>query len=273
MLTEDTTTSDDLVTEETEAPPKPRSRGRAVLIGAGAGAALGLLAMVVFGGRFALQSATATQRSDTDVRAAIEFVASSGGLYLIVVFLGAAVGMAVAGISYAVGREANAEAPRYSLRALMPLAALVGAGTAYSVVRLGLGLWADITAGVVTIPVNRMILILAAAGAITGALTGDAVDRLARPELLGLHGVAVPQSTGAMMSEMSRAVGTPIVAFLVAAIFAVALSQLLLGVAHISVNLATAIFSLAGAVVLAIAVLLAYRPWERDGSGDDSVDT
>ena len=221
------------------------------------------------GGRFALQSAVGTPRSEGDVRAAIDFVASSGGLYLIVALLGAAVGMGVAGVSYAVGREANSAAPRYPLRAMMPLAAVTGAGVAYGTVRLGLGLWSDITAGVVTIPVIRMILILVAAGAITGIITGDAVDRLARPQLLGMHGIAVPESTGAMMREMTQAVGTPLGSFIVVALFAVGLSQLLLEVAHIDINLSTAIFSVAGAAILGIAALLAYRPWES-GSDDDA---
>jgi len=249
----------------------PRSRGRAVLIGAASGAALTLVATLVLGGRFALESAVATPNSEADVRATIEFVASSGGLYLLVIAVGALIGMAVAGIAYAVGREANSEAPRYPLRAMLPLAAVVGGIAAYAVVRTGLGLLADITAGVVTITVGRMLLILVVAGAVTGALTSDAVDRLARPQLLGIEGVAVPESTGAMMREMVSAVGTPITAFLVAVIFAVALSQLLLGLAHTSVNLAVAVFGIAGALILGIAVLLAYRPWESKNSPDDEV--
>ncbi len=264
MLTETPSTDEALaVPGLAEEEDSPRIRGRAVLIGAGTGAALALLATVVLGGRFALQSAVATPLSETDIRSTIEFIASSGGLYLIVVVVGAAVGMGVAGVSYAVGREANSVAPRYPLRAMLPLAALVSAGTSYAVLRLGIGLWGDITAGVVTIPVARMVLILVGAGAVTGAITGDAVNRLSKPELLGLHGVAVPTSTAAMMGEMARAVGTPIVAFLVAAGFAVALSQLLLEAAHTSFNLAVAIFAVAGAIILGGATLLAYRPWEN----------
>lgn len=273
MLTE-AAPSEQTVTEPDADIAPPPSRLRAVFIGAGAGVAITLVLSLILGGRFALPSAVATPRSELDVRATIEFVASSGGLYLVTLVAGALVGLCVAGLSYAVGREANSEAERYPLRAMLPLAAILSALVGYAMVRLGLGLWADITAGVVTISVSRMLLILVVAGAVTGALTGDAVDRLARPQLLGLEGVAVPESTGAMMREMMSAVGTPVVAFLVAAIFAIALSQLLLELAHTSVNLAVAVFSIAAALILAGAALLAYRPWERRGrsSGEDGED-
>lgn len=240
------------------------SRLRAVLFGALAGAVLVLVAIAVFGGRFGLGAATATPIAEGSPRATIEFVASSGGMYLMVVLTGLLVGLAVAGIGYAVGRETEPDAPKFPLRWLLPVAAFVSAVAGYSTLRAGLGLTSDITAGVVTIGVDAFIAAAVVSGLVAGGITAYIADRLARPELLGFGGVAWPTSARELMGAMARSVGIPLVAVVIAGVFAIGLAQLLLTAEG---TLAVVLFSVAGALVLGGATLVAYRPWERDRGG------
>lgn len=238
-----------------------KSRFRAVLYGSVAGAFVSLVAVVVLGGRFALASAVATPVAEGSPQASIDFMASSGGMYLLVVLAGLLGGLAIAGITYAVGRESEPDAPKFPLRWLLPVAGFVSAVTAYTALRAGIGAFADIYAGVVTVSVFRFMLIAAFSGASAGAVTAFIVDRLARPDLLGFGGVAWPTTAGELLGAMSRAVGLPILAVVIGGVFAVGLSQLLLTA---SATVAVVLFSLVAALVLGGAVLLAYRPWDRD---------
>ncbi len=236
------------------------ARLRAIFYGAAAGGILALAALAVLGGRFGLGAAEATPVAEGSPRAAIDFAASSGGMYLIVIFTGILVGLAVAGIGYAFGRESEPESPKFPLRWTLPMAAVTAAIAGYAAMRGGIGVLGDIDAGVVTISVFRFVLISLVAGAVAGAITAYIVDRLARPDLLGLGGVAWPSRPGEAMGAMARSVGIPLLAVVVAGAFAVGLSQLLLGAGGAA---AVAIFSIAGAIVLGGATLVAYRPWER----------
>lgn len=241
------------------------SRVRAFLYGTVAGAFIALFAFLVFGGRFALGAAVATPVTEGSSRASIDFAASSGGMFLVVIIAAVLGGLAVAGITYAAAREGEPDAPKFPLRYQLPTAAVVSAGAAYTIVRAGIGGFGDITMGVVTISVFRMVLIVAAAGAVAGAVTGYIVDRLARPELLGLGGVAW-ESNRAVLASMVRAVGIPLVAVVGTGGFAIALAQLLLYAE--STEIATVLFSVAGAIVLGAITLLAYRPWDRGNGGE-----
>jgi hypothetical protein len=240
------------------------NRVRAFLYGTVAGAFLALVTFAVFGGRFALRAAVATPIAEGSSRAHLDFAASSGALFLIVIVGAVLGGLAVAGITYAAAREGEPDAPKFPLRYQLPIAAGVAAITAYAVVRAGIGGFGDITMGIVTVSVFRMALIVVVAGATAGATTGYLVDRLARPELLGLGGVAW-ESHRAVLASMTRAVGIPLMAVVGAGGFAIALAQLLLGAENI--DIAVILFSVAGAVVLGGITLLAYRPWDRDGGG------
>ncbi len=237
-----------------------KSRIRAVLYGAIAGSILGMSAMALFGGRFGLGSAVATPAREGSVQASIDFMASTGGLYLIVVVIGVLGGLIIAGTAFAVGRESDPDSPRFPLRYLLPVAGIVSAVTAYTGIRVGLGGWGDITAGVATIPVATMVAVTGFTGAVAGAITSSIVDRLARPETLGLGGAAWPTSPGALMADTARAIGTPLMGFLIAGGFAIAFSELLLAAEGAA---AVAIFSVMGALALAGAALLAYRPWDK----------
>ncbi len=236
-----------------------KNRIRAVMYGATAGAVLGLVGMAVAGGRFGLGAAVAVPVAGGTLARGV-FVASTGGLYLIVIVVAALGGLLVAGATFAIGTESEPESERFPLRYLLPAAAFVSGAAGYVILRAGLGGWGDIQAGVLTIPIISLVLVLAVAGAVAGAVTADVVDRLARPSLLGLGGKAWPTSPTALMGEVVRAMGTPVVSLILIAGFAISLAQLLLAVGG---NVAVAIFSVVAALILGVAALAAYRPWAR----------
>jgi hypothetical protein len=230
-------------------------RIRASLYGAVAGAVIALAFTALFVGRFALRSV-----SQVDGRAAFEV--TSGALYLLVVIVGALAGLTIGVVAYAFGREAEPDAPRFPLQYLLPVAAATGALFAYAVLRAGLAFFGDINQGMATISVVRMVVVVLVMGVLAGGITSAVVDALARPAFLGLEGEAIPESAGAVMVEMGRALGAPLIALIVGAGFAVGLSQILLAVEGTG---AVAIFSVVGALVLGGATLIALRPWERNG--------
>ncbi|MDQ3782252.1 MAG: hypothetical protein M3349_04850 [Actinomycetota bacterium] len=235
-------------------------RLRTVTYGALVGALLSLMAMALFGGRFALGSATATPVAEGSAVAQIGFEASTGWMYLLAVMAGLVAGGCIAAATYAVGREAQPEAPRFPLRWVVPVAAGVGALFSYGGLRTTLLLGGETTEGVGTISLVAMVVGLLSTGAVAGAITAALVDRLARPEKLGLGGEAWPTSPRALIGEAARAVGTPMMAMVAAGGFAVVLAEVLLALEGTA---AVVVFSLAAAVVLGGASLLAYRPWER----------
>jgi hypothetical protein len=237
-----------------------RSRLRPTVYGALAGGLLGLSLMVLFTGKFAIGSIDAVLLDRSGPRARPEFVVSSGGLYLLIVVAAVAGALAVAGIIYAFGRESEPMARRFSLASMLPVAAVTGAVFGYGTMRAGLGAGADIDLGIVTVSTYRMAVVISIAGVVTGGVTANVVDALARPATLGLEGEALPQSLGAFLGEMQRAVGSPMVSVVVLAVFAIGLSQLLLAIEGTA---AVALFAVVGAVVLAGATLAAYRPWDR----------
>ncbi len=239
-------------------------RVRASIYGAVAGALLGLVFLVFWTGRGALASIDGVLAGPAAGTTRAEFAVSSGGLYMLVVLSALLGGLAIAGIAYALGREAEPLSPRFPLRYLLPAAAIGSVVVAYAVTRTGLGAAADIEAGVVTVSAFRMTVIAAAAGAGAGAITAGAVGALARPVFLGLEGEAWPTSGRAVLAEMMRAVGAPTVAIVVVAALAIGLAQLLLAIEGTG---AVAVFGIAAGIILFGAAFVAYRPWERQGQG------
>ncbi len=240
------------------------SRLRAVLYGSIAAGLLSLVAVAILGGRFGLQAAVATPVFEGSPQASIAFVASSGGMYLIVVTAGIVLGLIIAGVTYAVTRETEPDSPKFPLGWLLPIAGFTSAVAGYATFRAGLGLESDITAGVVAVPVTSLVITALISGLVAGGITTFVVDRLARPDLLGLGGAAWPSSSAELMGAMARAVGIPLVGVAIAGVFAIGLAQLLLSAEG---TLAVVLFSVAGAIVLGGAALLAYRPWDRsDGA-------
>lgn len=238
-------------------------RLRSVIYGAAAGATLGLVGLVVYGSRASLGSVEGILLNQTTGRGRSDFIISSGGLYLAIVILALLGGMLIAGLVYAFGRENEPEGARFPLRYLLPMAGVTAAIMAYAVLRGGLGAAADIESGVVTISVFRMIVVAGLAGLVAGGATASVVDALARPGFLGIEGEAVPTSSTAFMKEAITAMGTPTVAVIAIAIFAIGLSQVLLSLHGAA---AVAAFSIVGAIVLALAALAAYRPWENSST-------
>ncbi len=234
-------------------------RARSVVYGAVGGALLALVGLAVFGSRASLGSIEGVLLEPAAGRGRSDFVISSGGLYLAVIILGVLGGLVIAGAIYAFGSRDVTER-RFPLRYLVPTAGITAAIMTYAIMRAGLGALATIELGTVTVSVFRLIIVCMAAGATAGGVTASVVDALARPSFLGFAGEAVPHSPAAFMREMTSAVGAPTIAVVVAAAFAIGLSQLLLALHGTA---AVAAFSIVAAIVLGGAALVAYRPWEK----------
>jgi len=250
---------------QTDTQQPATKRFRSTLYGAIAGSVIVLLLIALFGGIAALESVDAVVLDPVTGRARPEFVVTNGAMYFLVVIVGLLGGTAITAITYAFGRQTEPDTRRLPLRYLLPTGAVLSAIFGYAVLRAGLGALGDISAGVLTISVFRMLIVGVLAGAIAGAVTAATVDSLARPAFLSIEGEAVPASPQAFMREMVRAVSAPMIGTVAAAAFAIGLSQVLLAVEGIG---AVAIFAVVGALVLAGATLLALRPWERRGGPD-----
>ena len=235
------------------------NRLKAAVYGSVAGGFVGLALLVYWTGRTALGSIDAVTLTGV-ARGRSDFVVSSGGMYFLVLVSAVLGGLAIGGISYALGRESEPESPKFPLKYLLPMAAATAAIMAYAVVRFGLGASGTIEEGVVTVSVFRMTVLAVVSGAVAGAITASAVDALARPAVLGLEGEAWPVSAGAFMGEMVRAIGGPIVATVTIAALAISLSELLL---TLTGTASVAVFGVVGAIVLGGAAAVAYRPWEK----------
>ena len=235
-------------------------RLKSVTYGAFAGALLALGGLALFGSRVSLASVQGVLLDPATGRGRSDFVVSSGGTYLALIIVSMVGGLLIAGIVYAFGRENEPEGARFPLRYLLPTAAITAAIMAYSMLRVGLGAVADIDGGLITVSVFRLIIVLLIAGFVAGGATASVVDALARPRFLGFEGEAVPESSAAFVGEMLSAIGAPTIALVVIAALAVGFSQVLLSLHGTA---AVAAFSIVAAIVLGLAALVAYRPWDR----------
>lgn len=234
-----------------------RQRVRSTIAGSIAGGLLGLVLTAIYGGRTALGSVDAVAISGPVARS--EFVVSSGGMYALVLVVAIVGGLVIAGVTYALGREAEPDAPKFPLSWLMPVAGLTSGVMAYAVLRGGIGASADITAGVITVSVFRMTVIALIAGIVSGGVTARLVDALARPATLGEANAAWPESPRAFAIEAVRAIGAPTIAAIIIAGFAITFSQILLQLHGMA---AVAAFSIVAALILGLVSLAAYRPWD-----------
>ena len=229
---------------------------KASMYGSVAGGVIAMVLIAIFAGRFAVNALDVL-----DGRASFE--ASTGSVYLLVVVVGLIGGLAISAVTYAFAAESEPETQRFPIAWMLPIGAVVAALFAYAVLRFGVGMAGDISAGILTVSVMRMAIIALVMGVVAGGITGAVVDALARPSMIGFEGEAAPESPGAIAAEMLQAVGAPVIALIVGAAFAIALSQVLLAVEGIG---ATIIFSVVGALVLGGATLIALAPWNRDGT-------
>ena len=100
-------------------------RLRTTVAGAVAGGLLGLVLTAIYGGRAALGSVDAIALRGSVARS--EFVVSSGGMYALVLLVSMLGGLIIAGVTYALGREAEPDAPKFPLSWLLPVAAITSA--------------------------------------------------------------------------------------------------------------------------------------------------
>jgi hypothetical protein len=237
-----------------EIPPATFNRPRAIVAGALAGAvfALGITAWV--SGRFALGSVALVEEVPT-------FTISTGAAYTAVIVFAALASLLVASVTYAQRRTVEPEAARFPIRYIMPMAAGAAVVIAYAIFRIGIELAGDVAGGFIAIGVAEMTLIVLLAGLIAGGMTTAVVDTLARPAFISVEPDDIPQSGGEMVGEMMRAVGTPILGIVGAALFAIVLSQLLLAIEGAA---AVGVFAVVAALILGGAALVAARPWDRN---------
>lgn len=232
------------------------SRRNAMLFGAVGGAAISLTLYAVLIGRFGLHT-------PTTVDGAPVIQVTSGALYLLVVVIATLAGLGIGAAGYGLGVSADPEAPRFSLRYLLPVSAAATAILAYAVLRIGVGGFGDINQGIVTIGVLRMTVTVLLMGAVSGGVTSGVVDALARPELFEFGGEAWPKSRREVVRAMLGAVSAPLVAAVLGATLAIPLSLVLL---ELEGDAATILFSVVGAVVLGGVTLAAARPWDKGAS-------
>lgn len=232
-----------------------------MLNGAIAGVLIALGCVAWFGGYLGIETVDAVTMVPNTPVAEPQFVATANSLWLLLLLLGAAGGLVIAGISYGVGRILDPEAGAYPAAWLLLLGAVLGAVVTFSTVRLGITIWGDLEAEIMSVPVATFVLVAASAGLLSGAIIAPIVDALARPVTMGPRNEATPVSSRAFWMDVGGAIGVPLLAVAIGAIVAVSLAQLLLSVD--SNVVAVVIFSVFAALVLGLAALLAYRPWDR----------
>ena len=143
----------------------------------------------------------------------------------------------------------------------MPFGLVTAVAAGYSILRAGLGLTADTEAGVISVNGAALSLTVLISGLVTGAFVAWVVATLATKSVVGLEGEAAPTSTAAMMKAATRAVTGPMLAIIVIAALAIALSQLLLAAEGTA---AIVIFSGAATLVLLGAAGAAYLGGSRE---------
>ena len=189
------------------------------------------------------------------------FSAGAASLGLLVFVLGAAGGLTIAAFAFVGGRARDPNTPRYGFGWLAIVGAVLGGTMAFATVSLGVTIAGSRVSGSVIIPVTALVVGVAAAGLLAGAITAPIVDALARPAYFGEVGAATPVSSVEFWGDMVRAIGIPTLAIAIGALLAVGLAELLLSAGSSTVSVA--VFSIAGALILGATALFAMRPWDR----------
>ena len=195
------------------------------------------------------------------------FSAGTASMGLLVFVLGALGGLIIAAIAYVAGRARDPEAPRFAFGWLAVVGGVLGGTMAFATVSLGVTIGGTSTSGTVTMPVTAMVVSVAVAGLLTGAISAPIVDALARPVAFGGVNAATPVTSGQFWSDMGRAIGIPALSIAVGALLAIGLAELLLSADSAAVSVA--VFSVVGALVLGGTALFATRPWDRSRSEAD----
>ena len=233
-----------------------KNRSTAIVSGALAGGLLAIVLLVLFAGRFAMSGAGLSAGGDGQLSV------TSGALYLATVIAALIGGVIVSAIAYGAGSIDDETATRFAFPHVLPFGLVIAVAAAYSVLRAGVGFAGDDVAGVVSVPVASLAITVLIAGLVSGMLVSWVVSTLASKSVVGLEGEAAPTSTAAMMKAATRAVTGPVLAIVVIAALAIALSQLLLAAQGTA---AIAIFGGAAALVLLGAAGAAYLGGPKKG--------
>lgn len=223
-----------------------------------AGGLLGLLTLALASARVLDAGLTVPVRDDGLIEASI--AVSQAGMYVLVLVAGGIGGAFLAMLGYAITTQADPAARRYGLGPIAAFGAVAGSPIAFAAARAAVGLAGDITAKTVVLPVFRASLVAVATGAVTGLLIVIAVERLSRPEALGMGGAAAPRSIAEFVRTGAAAVGLPAIGLAVAAAAVFGFSRVLL---EADPTLALVAFGGAAALILGVTALMAARPPRR----------
>ena len=223
----------------------PRSTRIASVIGALLGAVIGLGVVALAAGR--VLDAGVGFVANTAGASAPAFVVGQAGMYLLVAVAGALGGLLLGLVGYAVGRESDPEAHRFGPGPMAAVAAGIGAAVGFGAFRAVAGIMGHVVEGTVTLTVFRATLVALIAGAVTGAVTAGAVERLARPEVFGFTGAAWPSTPGAFVREAAAAVGLPVLGVVVGVSVVYVFSRVLL---NSDKNVAVVLFGGVAAIIL-----------------------
>jgi hypothetical protein len=222
----------------------------------GLAVAIGLLAF--FGSLTAIETVT--------MERVASFSASTSYIGILAFIVGAVGGLVVAGVAFVAGRARDPNAPRFAFGWLAIVGIVLGGSVAFSTVSLGVTVAGDRVSGMVTVPVTAMVVSVAVAGLLGGAITTPIVDALARPATFGAENAATPVTSAAFWSDLARAIGVPVLAIAIGALLAIGLAELLLSADSAAVSVA--VFSVVGAVILGGTALFAIRPWDRGSEAE-----
>ncbi len=231
------------------------NRSTVILTGALAGGLIAIALLVLFAGRFAIEAVALTDGGDAEISV------TSGALFLAAVVASLLGGALVAAVAYGASSSTDEDTGRFELAHIMPFGLVTAVAAGYSILRAGLGLTADTEAGVISVNGAALSLTVLISGLVTGAFVAWVVATLATKSVVGLEGEAAPTSTAAMMKAATRAVTGPMLAIIVIAALAIALSQLLLAAEGTA---AIVIFSGAATLVLLGAAGAAYLGGSRE---------
>jgi hypothetical protein len=225
-------------------------------LGALGGLVVALAFFVFFGSLTAIETVT--------IDNVATFTATTSYMGLLTFILGAVGGVVLAAVAFVTGRARDPQGPRFAFGWLAIVGIVLGGSTAFAVVSLGVTVAGERVSGTVMMPVTAMVVAVAVAGVIGGAITTPVVDALARPATFGAQNAATPVTSAAFWSDMGRAIGVPVLAIAIGALLAIGLAEILLNADSAAVSVA--IFAAVGAVILGGTALLAIRPWSRSGN-------
>lgn len=229
----------------------PRRTLFAIFIGSLVGALLGVGVLALAASRVLDGGLGAV--FDASGRATPVFQVTQGAMYLLVAVAGAVGGTVLGLIGYAVGHEAAPDEPRFSPLPLALIGAGVGATIGFAATRAAVGAGGSIAFGIVSLSPFRAALVALIAGGITGGIVGGTVERISRPEALGIGGEAWPRSPAAFMKDAVTAMGLPSLGIALGAGIIYGLSRILL---ESEAGVALIVFGGVAALILLGAVIV-----------------